>query len=317
MTREDLTTISGHAFMVTDRVGDIAQDHDRGLFFADTRFLSRYALRLNGVVPRLLRSGPVGRDGADIYATNVALDGIPDYTLGVTRRRRLSGHLAEEISVRNHGRDRIQLEVTLAFEADFADIFEVRGVTAGEPPKRAAGRTVDRQIIYSDRSRDRKRQTRIRFSPEPDTVRPGMASFVVDLLPAQTWTLVVCVEWIVKQVETPHPVPIRSAARESPLIDWIRDAPVLETDDHHLLHAYNASIRDLVTLELALSSGHAIPAAGVPWYLAIFGRDSIITSLQTLSTAPRLAVGTLRTLAAYQAQPQERLPRCRTRQDAP
>jgi glycogen debranching enzyme len=301
MTREDLTTISGHAFMVTDRLGDIAQDHDRGLFFADTRFLDRYALRLNGAVPRLLRSGPVGRNGADIYATNIALDGIPDYTLGVIRRRRLSGQLTEEIVVRNHGRDPARLEVTLAVDADFADIFEVRGVTPGEPPRRAAGRTVDRQIIYADRSRERKRQTRIRFSPAPTTVRPGLASFAVEVAPAQTWTLTVWVEWDVPQTETLLPVPIRSAVEEPSLVDWVRDAPVLETDDHHLLLAYNSSIRDLVTLELAVSSGHAIPAAGVPWYLAIFGRDSVITSLQTLSTAPRLAVGTLRTLAAYQA----------------
>ena len=85
------------------------------------------------------------------------------------------------------------------------------------------------------------------------------------------------------------------------MVDWLRHVPTLETDDRDLQLAYDRSIRDLALLELALSSGHAIPAAGVPWYLAIFGRDALITSLQTLLLGPRLAVGTLRTLAAYQA----------------
>jgi glycogen debranching enzyme len=301
MTRLDLTTIAGHAFVVTDRLGDIGQGIDRGLFVADTRFLARYELRVNGTVPRLLRSDPVGHNTAHIYATNAAIAGVPDHTLELIRRRRLNDHFAEGITLSNRGLDPVKLELTIAVDADFADIFEVRAITTDRPPRRAAGRTVAHQIVFFDRSRSRNRQTRVRFTPEPVMLRRGLATFQIALQPGASWTLEVRIEWVVQHALTALPIPIITAAQERPLVDWLRDMPALETNDHDLDRAYNRSIRDLVTLELALSSGHAVPAAGVPWYLAIFGRDALITSLQTLPIAPRLAVGTLRTLAAYQA----------------
>jgi glycogen debranching enzyme len=302
MMRQDLTTVAGHAFVVTDALGDIAPGSAQGLFAADTRFLSRYQLRLAGTAPLLLRSASVGHTEAHVYATNVALAGIPDQTLELVRRRNVGEVFVETIAVTNRGHDPVAIELTLAVDADFADIFEVRALLSARPPRRAVGRAERTQVVFRDRQRSHERLARVRFSPVPAVLRRGVARFPVHLEPGAAWTLEVRLEWAVPRATTALPIPIPLAPQEEPLTAWLRHVPTLESDDRDLQLAYDRAIHDLALLELALSSGHAIPAAGVPWYLAIFGRDALITSLQTLILSPRLAAGTLRTLAAYQAR---------------
>lgn len=299
--QQDLTTIAGHAFIVSDALGDIAAGADQGLFVADTRFLSRYTLRLAGQEPILLRSGPVGPAETHVYATNAAFDGHPAHTLELIRCRRLDQAFVETISLTNRGLKPVEIEVALTFDADFADIFEVRALMTARPPRRSIGRTEDQQIAFTDRRRGRDRMAQISFSQPPGSVARGTARFRVHLSPAETWTVDVRVAWAVPEVQTIDPIPIAGIALEEPLATWLQRVPRLTTDDHDLELAYDRAVRDLAALELALSSGHAIPAAGVPWYLAIFGRDALITSFQSLLLGPRLALGTLRTLAAYQA----------------
>ncbi|HET9660122.1 MAG TPA: glycogen debranching N-terminal domain-containing protein [Thermomicrobiales bacterium] len=303
MTRDNLTTVTGYSFIVTDRLGDITQSIDRGLFVADTRFLSSYALRLNNTAPVLLRSGSVGFEAAQIYATNVGLDSIPNQSLSLIRHRRLGPDFTETIELQNHGAETVELQVTLEVDADFADMFEVRSFLLDTPPPRSTRRIENGRMVFASHSSKHRRMTSVGFSRPPDTMTPELAAFRVRLAPDQNWTLEVTVDWTLPPLETALPVPaIWARTRgEVPLTEWFHDVPRLQTDDHTLLRAYNQSIHDLVTLELALSSGHAILAAGVPWYMAIFGRDAIISSLQILPIAPRFAIGTLRTLAAYQA----------------
>ncbi len=302
MNREDLTTIAGNAFIVTDRLGDIAHTADRGLFVADTRFLSRYALRLNGNAPVELESGPVGFGEAQIYSTNPTFDSIPAQTLTLSRRRRLGGGFREEIELANHGPKPVDFDLTLAIDVDFADIFEVRTFLSDKPAPRGAGLVEDGKIVYSTRSSQHRRRTVIAFSQEPASVTSDLVTFALHLSPDAIWALDVSMIWELPERSSEYPVPVwKKSVQEESLAVWLRDAPTLETDDRTLQLAYDRSLRDLVMLELTLSSGHAILAAGVPWYMAIFGRDAIISGLQTLPVAPRFAIGTLRTLAAYQA----------------
>ena len=302
--RQNLTSVASHAFVVTDALGDVTPGNDQGLFVADTRFLSRYQLRLAGSPPLLLRSASVGPAAARVYATNLALGGVPDHSLELVRRRHLGEAFTETIAITNRGTEPVEIELSLAIDGDFADIFEVRALFSALPPRRATCRAKAKQLILRDRNRSHERLTRIRYTPEPETLRRGVARFPLRLAPTEEWTLEVRVEWAIPQATTMLPVPIPHTASEESLAAWLRHIPALETDDRDLQLAYERAVRDLAILELALSSGHAIPAAGVPWYLAIFGRDSIITSLQSLLLGPRMAIGTLRTLAAYQAQDQ-------------
>jgi glycogen debranching enzyme len=301
MMRQDLTTVAGHAFVVTDALGNIALGTDQGLFVADTRLLSRYQLRLAGTAPLLLRAGAAGHAEAHVYATNVALAGIPDHTLELIRRRHVGEVFTETITLTNRGVDPVATELTFAVDADFADIFEVRSLLSARHLRRAIGRSKGTHVVFRDRNRARERLVRVHFSPVPATLRRGVARFPIRLEPGADWTLEVRVEWVVPRETTALPIPIPLTPQEEPLTAWLRHVPTVESDDRNLQLAYDRAINDLALLELALSSGHAIPAAGVPWYLAIFGRDALITSLQTLILGPRLAAGTLRTLAAYQA----------------
>jgi glycogen debranching enzyme len=301
MPRDELTTIASHAFVVTDKLGDVKQEKSHGLYVADTRFLSRFALLIDGSEPVLLRSGSVGPNRADIYATNAATVVVPGNTIGLHRKRTLVGAFVEEIELSNYGTEAVDFELTLEVDTDFADIFEVRGFLVEKPPQRAVGQVEAGDIVFSSQSIRHPRQARIRFSREPWSITPHRATFAVELQPTASWSVEVTLEWLIPPAETALPRPIHSAPDEQSIAGWLSDAPVLESSDVSLQAAYACSIHDLVTLELVLSSGHAVPAAGVPWYLAIFGRDAVITSLQTLPIAPRYAIGTLRTLAAYQA----------------
>jgi glycogen debranching enzyme len=301
MQRQHLTTVGSHAFIVSNSLGDIEAGAGQGLFVADTRFLSKYALSLDGQEPILLRSGLVSPLETHIYATNPVLDGAPSNTIELVRRRRLGEAFTETITLINRGDNPVQAELALAFDKDFADIFEVRSMVTSVPPRRGIGRTHDRSIVFRDRRQRNGRKARIQFTPEPDEVRRGRARFALDLPLDEPIVVSVRVDWDLPNITTTAPVPITSDERAEPLTQWLRDTPNLLTDDLDLQLAYDRAVRDLAIPELDLSSGHAIPAAGVPWYLAIFGRDALITSLQSLLLGPRMAMGTLRTLAAYQA----------------
>lgn len=301
MIGQYLTTVESHAFVVSNPLGDIDRGSEQGLFAADTRFLSRYTLRLAGETPILLRAGASAPHESVVYATNQALDGLPPYTLEVIRRRRIGDDFVETIALTNRGLDPVTTELVLRFDADFADIFEVRALTTARPPRRSIGRTEDNQIDFRDRERGRDRVTHIRFSREPSSVSRGIAHFPLTLAAGERWAVDVKVEWTIPYAATIHPVSAAEVAVAEPLTEWIAHVPQLTTDDPDLQLAYARAVRDLASLELTLSSGLAIPAAGVPWYMAIFGRDAIIASLQSLILGPRFALGTLRTLALYQA----------------
>lgn len=296
---DDLITVSGPAFIVTDQLGDIEDGTYRGLFVADTRYLARYLLRLNGVTPFLLRAGSVGPGETQIYATNRGLDSIADQSLDLVRRRSVDSGFSEEIVLTNHNLEMVEVELSFALDADFADIFEVRGYLSDGPTERGTAQVSGRRIEYSYLSSENRWQTDITFSRQPDTMTTRLATFNVQLAAGKSWQLDIRIECTRPASKTTLPAPVAHMRIDGS--DPAYPYPTLQTDDQTLQLAYDQSIRDLQELEFALSNGESILAAGIPWYLAIFGRDAIISSLQILSIAPHIAVGTLRTLAAYQA----------------
>jgi glycogen debranching enzyme len=306
MPAQDLTMVAGTTFVVSDASGDISPHEEQGIFASDTRFLSCFALRLSGQAPSLLRSGPAGFSEVQVYATNAESAELPSHTIELQRRRRLlRDQLVETIALVNRATVDCVLPLTLAFDADFADLFEVRGIAGARPRRRGTGRTRDQAIVFSDSRGGRERQTRIWFSRAPASVGRGRARFLVSLEPGERWSVDVNIAWQVPQPATHRPVPIPRLIAEESVLAWLDDVPALEAEDRRLQLAYQRAVRDLAALEIALNSGYPIPAAGLPWYLAIFGRDAIITSLQTLMLGARHARGTLRTLAAYQATEDE------------
>ncbi|MGA7673117.1 MAG: glycogen debranching N-terminal domain-containing protein [Nitrolancea sp.] len=302
MANQDLTAVAGTTFVVSNSSGDIDASEQHGVFAADTRFLSCFRMELGSIVLTLLSSGPAGFSESQIYLTNRGSETLAAQDLEVIRKRRLRRTgLTETIEITNRGPNLQRIPLHLWFDADFEDIFEVRSVSPNLRGPHSRIESSNNTITFIDTIRANQRLTRIQFSVAPDEIDQGHTTFWMDLEPHARWTIEVLVNWKVPTPESHQPVPVAEDIGHVSVLEWIQRTPKLLTDDDDLARAYERSIRDLGALEIALNSGQPIPAAGLPWYLAIFGRDSVITSLQTMLLNQRHARGTLRTLAAYQS----------------
>ncbi len=292
--------LDGNTFVVSDERGDIeaSPTDPTGLFSFDTRFLSTWVLTINGE-----RLNPLSTDDLQYYETRFFL--VPgtgtiyvDAKLSVIRRREVGGGFHEELTILNHDQQAVDLTVRIEAACDFADLFEVKDA---KPKKGSYEMRVEKQRLVLAYTRDKfRRATRI-TSTAPAAVDEHGLTFQLHLQPDAQWTtdLTVAAEmngdgWA---------QPARSADELSRnLRHWMDTAPRLECDWEPLANTYRRSLVDLAALRFSppVAGGRSLPAAGLPWFMAMFGRDSILTSLQALPFQPELAATTLETLADWQ-----------------
>jgi glycogen debranching enzyme len=308
--------LEGSTFMVSDLIGDVGPDPDQvlGLFYRDMRHLSRWHLAIDGETLEILSNGATGYPSATFFLAGPG-SVYHNPTVSVIRERTLgkgSGEdLHEKLTVINSGREEIVIELSMTFDADFADLFEVKNkqlIKQGVISRHVSGQEVE--LLY--RREDFERRTII----HADNARlsQGSADFLLRLKPGGTWsgTLQVSFESIAPRQKTgaasdlPSSTikPRHDADHRDEMDAWLDAAPIVRASWDTLWHTYERSLRDLAALRLhtqALPEGAAIPAAGLPWFMAVFGRDSLITSFQALPFAPQLAAATLRVLARRQA----------------
>ena len=287
-------------FAVSDRAGDMLPGTYHGFFVADTRFLSRLVVRLNGRRLEPLASGGDEHHGAGtFYLASPRLPKIPPATVSVFRDRRLTASLAERVRLISYAMEPIEVEVSLEVDADFADIFEVRG-----------HRRLRRRIVEARRRRGRefsyehgghRRATKVSVDRTPED-RDGRMSFRATLRHGEPWDLNLRIEPKLTHHAGSEPPPPRRRIDPGLVRAWQERAPRLSTSDPRLQRAWGRGIRDMASLLLTGPAGRFIPAAGLPWFLAIFGRDSAITAMQSLLLGPDIAHGTLRQLAVYQGR---------------
>jgi glycogen debranching enzyme len=303
-----LAVLDGSTFVVGDRGGDLVPGdlREHGFFSEDTRFVSRWALTLDEATPELLSAHQREHFSAQFVLVPPA-DPEVETPLSVLRRRLVDRVWLEEVTVINHRHGPTRVALALHVDADFADLFEVkdgdvaaRGIVREHGPRRL-------RFVYTRGSFERSLV--VEASREIPTSDDGFA-IVLDLEPHEEWTVTFTV--------TPHAAqsgvrfPARTARRDfdalqaerhDELTAWLEQAPVLESDDRELQRTYRASLADLAALRFYPdpASRESLPAAGLPWFMTLFGRDSIITSLQALPFLPQLAATTLRVLAARQA----------------
>ncbi|GAA1756880.1 amylo-alpha-1,6-glucosidase [Luedemannella helvata] len=300
--RADLVNILvGSTFVVSDTRGDIrpGTDEATGLFYRDMRHLSRWEIRLNGRELDSLSATTIEYDEAVFYLIEPTGTVYRNPTVSLLRRRFVGDGMHEQLEVTNHGIEPIHLELSILFAADFADIFEVKDQLAkvGE----------FHQVVGDTRTTLTYR--RDDFSRETSVLAPGAflteesLTYRVELGPAQTWRTELQVA-VGTQLTGPTP---RRALHQpdmaAGLDDWLAAAPVLECGWEDLTRTYRRSLVDLAALRFYPESfpDSSLPAAGLPWFMALFGRDSLITSYQALPFMPELARTTLRALAAQQA----------------
>jgi glycogen debranching enzyme len=297
-------------FVVLDSHGDIGASAGGpdGLFHRDTRFISQLELLLNGMQPLLLGSNlrddnmsfTADLTNPDMYFDNHLV--LPKDTLHIVRTIFLLHDTAyQRLAVRNHGDVPVDLRLTILFDSDFADLFEVRGMRR---PRRG---TIERIVEGSGRSAltylgidGKLRQTRLEFDPPPNELTATTASYRITLPPKEARPIFVSIGC--GSPEPPTPVPFLRG-----LIAVHRDlraasfgAATVSTSDSVFNEVLCRSMADLSMLMTRTPQGR-YPYAGIPWYSTTFGRDGLITALQMLWVAPQIAQGVLRRLAAYQA----------------
>lgn len=282
-----------------------AKSHEAtGIYWRDTRHLSMLRVTLGGVEPLLLDASYTGAVHSAVF-TNPAMQGptgtiIPARTLIIRRRRVLDRGLAESLTISNYGSGERSFELRIAFDADFCDIFEVRGYERRAPrgrSTRSRGRDVVR-FRYEGLDGVR-RQTVLRFTPLPTALRPSEALYHIRLGPRETFV----VDLRVSTGPEPPPresVPAIIRRVQAEERRFLRSLTSVRTDYEPLSQAIEHALLDVYALRTALD-GETFVAAGVPWFDTLFGRDSLITGIFLAAFAPDLLRAALRTLAREQA----------------
>ena len=305
-----LTILDGSTFVVSDDIGDVGLGAE-GVFADDTRMLSRCRLLLDGATPLLLTSRAVDYFSATHYLRNAPTPRIPADTVSIGRERFVGTTVTEHLTLSNESMSELSFAVELELAADFADIISVKAHDfAFGNPESAAALPADRVCSSVDDATfaiedDEGYRTTLRFSHAPE-LTPAGARFSVSLPAHARWELTFDVRFGPGVASEPLSRDQTFGTelqhvRES-LAAWKLRVPRLETPAFELQHVYERSIADLASLRLRGIEGIGeLPAAGMPWFMTVFGRDTLITSLQTLVFGPELAIGALRSLAALQA----------------
>jgi glycogen debranching enzyme len=307
MSEQLVQILEGNTFVVSDNRGDIESSlsDPTGLFSFDTRFLSRWVLTVNGQ-----RLDALSTDDLHYFQTRFFL--VPgggsvyvDSRLTVIREREVADGFREELRVLNHDNEPADLQIRIEAASDFADLFEVKDALKKKGNYRA--RVADRQLVLEYQRETYVRETWI-SSSSPSDVDDGGLSFSITVPPHGEWTTTLEVVVSGGHAEgADQPARIRGQRRvrrnmERGLEKWLRQAPRLECDWEPLEQIYRRCLTDLAALRFSTLTlpNRSLPAAGLPWFMTIFGRDSIFTSLQALPFVPELAATTLLALAERQ-----------------
>ena len=308
----------GEAFLVADRRGDFPAhfEGELGFYRAGTRHLRWLEVRLNGESPLLLGAdtGPdndqilVTLTNADVHAPAASAGGVivPRNTIYLDRRLTLyDPHLLESITVTSFHAARWELLLELIFAADFRDVFEVRGTQRAERGQLLAEEREAGRVRLRYRGRDAvDRVTTLTFDPPPELVASSRAVYRLALAPGETFRFDITVTAESIDAEPPAAPPRRGEAvtrLRAGSARLVTRAARVVTDHEGFNELVARSLVDLNMLVTETPHGR-VPYAGVPWYVAPFGRDSLITAYQLLPYDTEVAAGTLRFLAHWQSR---------------
>ena len=298
-------------FAVFDAHGDLNADGtgSDGLFHADTRYLSHLRMTVMGVDPLLLGSS-LARDGTYVHADLTTPDVFRDGRLVLAKdqvhiERTLyvhAGGLRQRVMLSNYGQAAIELPVAFSFDNDFADIFEVRGITRARRGSRAYETRGPSEVVVGYVGLDgERRATRITFAETPKSLNGTTAKYVFSLASKSRAVVDIGIDLDTKREAKRERqsflaglLGVRRAFAKK--LGWCG----VNTGSDDLNTALHRSAAD-VTLLMTQTDGGLYPYAGIPWFSTVFGRDGLITALELLWIHPEMARGVLRFLAAHQA----------------
>lgn len=303
----------GETFAIFDRSGDIQPvgQGEQGIYHEGTRFLSRLELRLGSIRPLLL-SSTVKEDNSliavDLTNPDIFRNGevvLPHGALHIFRAKFLwQGVYYERLRFSNYSASSVDLSFSLSFEGDFADIFEVRGIRRAQRGS-LHKQVVDKaQVVLTYTGLDGStRQTRISCSPAPQELSSDTFQYTLPLKPKEVKTFSLTIACEAPGITPPLRLSYEQAftKAERALKTARNQYCDLYTSNEQFNDWVNRSLADLQMMITDTEVG-PYPYAGVPWFSTVFGRDGIITALETLWINPEIAKGVLAYLASTQAQ---------------
>ncbi|HUI50097.1 MAG TPA: glycogen debranching N-terminal domain-containing protein, partial [Acidimicrobiia bacterium] len=301
-----VTLVEGSAFCISSRSGEIDPSRPQGLFFRDTRFISELRCSLNGSTPEALAA-----TAPDPFSGVFVLRGHPskghaDSHLVLFRRRYVGRGMREDLEIENFGEEATFCSIEIQVDADFADLFEVkegRVVKQGKLDVSSEGS----RLTFRYKRHAFERATHVDFSGSP-RIQGTHVVYETVVPPRAQWSACIEVTPVIGDLEvTPRyqcGQPVERSTPVARLEQWRARMPVVTSDDDQFRALLERSTRDLAGLRIFDPEypDRAVVAAGAPWFMTLFGRDSLITSWMTMLVDPDLALGTLQTLARFQGR---------------
>jgi glycogen debranching enzyme len=305
-----ISVLDGSTFVVSDDHGDLDADAGfppHGFFSEDTRFVSQWRLIVQGQPTDVLSTARLEHFEAEFFLVTPtpAFHSAPP--IGIVRQRLVGDVWREKVIVVNHRAEPTEVAIELEVATDFADLFEVKDAVI--PERHIVAELGDRRLVLRYRNGDFLRETRVTVS-EDATIDEAGVRLNLQLTPREERTISFLVTPHSEQQDREFLTRRRGgsydelrAGLHEELEGWIAQTPALETDADAWRRVYQRSLGDLAALrfypKIAVEHG-SLPAAGLPWFMTLFGRDSLITSFQALPYRPDMAATTLHTLADLQ-----------------
>lgn len=304
---DGLMLVDGQVFCLSGPDGDVSPQRPQGFFVADSRVLSRIWLSVDGRPLERLAVAPIGASGARIVLRPPADEGAPHPDLLVIRSRHVGMGLREDVEVRNYGTSPVTVRLELALDADFASLFAVKERRVDHAGERSLA--VDGDVMrFRWAHGPLRRRVEVGFRGGGCLVGTGGAVWTLEVPAAGSRS--VC--WDARAGTDDELLPSRVRCGAPPTESaavagaeaWSRSAPQVDTDDEALDRALRRAVEDVGALRLVDPDGRvpAVVAAGAPWFMTLFGRDSLLTAWMALPVDPGLAVGVLTTLGVLQGE---------------
>ena len=304
-----VTLVEGSSFCLCTRTGDLRAQEPLGVYFQDTRILSRWDLTVDGEQPE-----PLAALVPDAYRATflgrLRRSGTTDTNLLVERDRRIGAGIREDVTVHNPGAEPVSCTVVLAVEADFADLFEVKAGRVRRGGERTA-QADEHRLALDHRSGESHRGVivdapggGVSTADHPEHAATIRYDVVVPARGRWSGSLIVRPVVEGKEVEPSFPFdrPVLESLPAVRLRSWQESTPVATTAHAGLQRVLRRSQQDLGALRIFDDDDPTLAAvaAGAPWFMALFGRDSLLSAYMALPLDPSLALGTLKTLARHQ-----------------
>jgi glycogen debranching enzyme len=311
-----ITINNGNTFLVSEFDGSISNATDQGLYSRDTRYISFYQLYIDGIPWTLLNSGATAYYASRAYLVNPKIvtefGEIMPGTLGLVLSRVIRHGLHEDIDIQNYNSKPVHFSFEILIRTDFADIFEVRSkqlIRRGNIETEWNRESQQLTTEYSNRDFRRTHIVRMECSTGKAVYGNGRIGFEVDLQPGSGWHC--CCKHDLAEPARLRRAPAQCATASDQsesskiLSNWEQVTTHVTTSNEDVYRLYRQSVDDLAALRLPMTGGEGeeelLAAAGVPWFVTVFGRDSLIASLQSMIVYPDFARGTLHSLADLQA----------------